>query len=423
MMDKTRQYLLLGIYMLLGLSIESKLNACTVFFGADSQHVLAGTNKSHTNLATQVAVYADQEGKYDRIYLGYHVSQGFQNVGGINEHGLWYDGADLPYRDDIKNHFFKPTMPGEIVEYILEHCKTVAEAKSIYEQYYTPHWQGHSMWGDASGKSMVTEFGDFDVEFIEPESSFQLMTNFYLLDTKNEKWMYCYRYSKAKEMLIAAEEEYTTDKFRSILDATHQVGIPPTVYSAIYDLKLRTITLFNFHDFEEAAVLSVDTLIAKGSAKYNMPELFSGITLDFPGNGDAINSDAILLEWRGDAPEYQVRVSSDSDFESVTFYSGAEINDSRTLPLAMISLFIPFGLFSVSYRKLLITRISLILFTLAIFLVSCLNPLFSPYEPSNHKHELLLENLETSTTYYWKVQSLVQDGIVNESLSRSFQVK
>lgn len=411
------------IYLLLNQLYGPALQACTIFFGADSQRVLAAANKSHDNLATQFAVYADEEGKFDRIYLGRRVPQGFQNAGGMNEHGLWYDGADLPERSDIANHHNKPSIQGELCEFTLEKCKTLAEVRTMYETYYSPHWQGHSMWGDATGKSMIIEYGNDDVVFLEDEQSFQVMTNFYLQDTENQKWKHCYRYSAATQMLLDADEEYTLPLFRSILDATHQVGIPPTLLSAIYNLKTRSITLYNFYNYDEAVVLDVDTLLQRGSEKYDIPEYFSGITLDWPENGEVVNSDAVLLEWRGDAQNYQVQLSTTPNFGNVlTFVTENDI-DSSGVTLALMTIFIPFGLLPILKRNSFPIRELIVMLMLAILLVGCLNPLFSPYESSNQKHELLIENLDALTTYYWKVQIEAESGIVNKSLTRSFQVE
>ena len=94
-----------------------------------------------------------------------------------------------------------------------------------------------------------------------------------------QKWKHCYRYSAATQMLLDADEEYTLPLFWSILDATHQVGIPPTLLSAIYDLKTRSITLYNFYNYDEAVVLDVDTLLQNGSGKYDIPEYFSHMRL------------------------------------------------------------------------------------------------------------------------------------------------
>jgi len=423
MINSTRLPGLFYITLVLNLLNGPALKACTIFFGADSQRVLAAANKSHDNLATQFAVYADEEGKFDRIYLGRRVPQGFQNAGGMNEHGLWYDGADLPERNDIANHYNKPSIQGELCEFTLEKCKTLAEVRTMYETYYSPHWQGHSMWGDATGKSMIIEYSNNDVVFLDDEQSFQVMTNFYLQDTENQKWKHCYRYSTATQMLLDAQGEYTPTLFRSILDETHQVGIPPTLLSAIYDLKARKISLYRFYNYDESIVLDVDTLLEKGSRKYDIPELFSGIALDSPENGELVDSDAVLLEWRGEASDYQVLLSIDPDFEDVLFYTAVDINDSSTRSLALLSIFLPFSLLSIPKRYSLLMRKMLVLLILTPLMFSCLNPLFSPYESSNQEHELLIENLDASTTYYWKIQTEVQSGIVNESLIRSFQVE
>ena len=159
--------------------------ACSVFNASRIDKVYAATNKDWNNPETRIRFYAPSEGKYGRVYFGYQIPEGFQNVGGMNDQGLWYDGASLPARSDIYNHFDKPTVKGELCEKALEECATVEEVIQMYEHYYTPHWQGHSMWADRFGNSVIIEYGEKDVVCIQKEQEIQVMTNFYLSDPEN----------------------------------------------------------------------------------------------------------------------------------------------------------------------------------------------------------------------------------------------
>ena len=120
--------------------LGNAVKACSVFTASRVDKVYAATNKDWNNIHTRIRFYAPSEGKYGRVYFGYQVSEGFQNVGGMNEHGLWYDGASLPSRSDICNHFNKPKVKGELCEKALEECATVDEVILLYKEFYTPHW-------------------------------------------------------------------------------------------------------------------------------------------------------------------------------------------------------------------------------------------------------------------------------------------
>ena len=123
------------------LNLPHTSNACTVFSAASNGNVLAATNKDCENLETRILFLPSADGKYGRVYFGYQVSGGFQNVGGMNDQGLWYDGASLPERSDIKNHYDKPTIKGELCEKALEECASVDEIIAMYETYFSPYWQ------------------------------------------------------------------------------------------------------------------------------------------------------------------------------------------------------------------------------------------------------------------------------------------
>ena len=69
------------------------------------------------------------------------------------------DIASLPNCSDIKNYNNKPVIQGELCEKALEECSAVEEVITLYKYYYTPHWQGHSMWADKNGNSVIFELG------------------------------------------------------------------------------------------------------------------------------------------------------------------------------------------------------------------------------------------------------------------------
>ncbi|MHA1776386.1 MAG: hypothetical protein ACTSWC_06400, partial [Promethearchaeota archaeon] len=57
--------------------------ACTVFSAANNGNTLAATNKDCENIETRILFLPSSDGKYGRVYFGYQVTDGFQNVGGM----------------------------------------------------------------------------------------------------------------------------------------------------------------------------------------------------------------------------------------------------------------------------------------------------------------------------------------------------
>jgi len=394
--------------------------ACTVISAAQGDVVLAAANKDWENINTRIFFMPSSDGKYGRVYFGYQVSQGFQNSGGMNDQGLWYDGASLPERSDIENHYNKPTVEGELCEKALEECASVDEVIEMYTKYYSPHWQGHSMWADKYGDSVIMEYGEKDVIFIRKHSDYQVMTNFYISDSTNARWYNCYRFNTV-EYMLKNTDEISIDLFRSTLDAVHAEGMMTTVYSNIYDLKNGEIYVFNFHNYNEFVKLNLDEQFKKGEQYLKLPELFNEVKLRYPISGEIVDYSSIDFEWDGDADNYLLYYSTNPNFidcEPIVIGANQLIKyaDIRFFSVLLIILLI--GSLRLSKRK--ITAV-IICFATVSFIISCdITALTSPYSPSKIKHNQAVDNLQPNTLYYWKVVTIVENDISNESIVQTF---
>lgn len=394
--------------------------ACTVFSASQGDVILAAANKDWDNINTRILFLPASDGKYGRVYFGYQVSQGFQNSGGMNDQGLWYDGASLPERTDIKNHYNKPTVKGELCEKALEECASVDEVIQMYTKYYSPHWQGHSMWADKYGNSVIIEYGEKDVVFIRKHSDYQVMTNFYVSDTTNARWYNCYCFNTAEYMLKNGND-ISLDLFRSTLDAVHAEGLMPTVYSNIYDLKNGDIYVFNFHNYNEFVKLNLEEQFKKGEQYFKLPQLFNEVKLHSPVSGEIVAYSSINFEWYGDGDNYLLYYSTNPNFtdcEPIVIEANQLIKyaDMGFFPILLIIILIG----SLGLRKSKITAVIIGLATVCLF-VSCDIPtITSPYSPSEIKHSQTVENLQPNTLYYWKVVTIIENGINSESIVQTF---
>ncbi len=382
--------------------------------------VLAAANKDWDNINTRIFFMPSSEGKYGRVYFGYQVSQGFQNSGGMNDQGLWYDGASLPERSDIENHYNKPTIKGELCEKALEECATVEEVIEMYTKYYSPHWQGHSMWADKYGNSVIIEYGERDVVFIQKHSDYQVMTNFYILDSTNARWYNCYRFNTA-EYMLKNTDEISIDLFRSTLDAVHAEGMMTTVYSNIYDLKNGEIYVFNFHNYNEFVKLNLEEQFKKGEQYLKLPQLFNEVNLCSPISGETVNSSSVNFEWNGDADNYLLYYSTNPNFTDCEPITIRTNQLTKYADMSFISiLLIIFLIGSVGIRKRNITAVIICLAMVCLFFSCDIAALTSPYSPSEIKHSQTVENLQPNTLYYWKVVTTVENGINSESTVQTF---
>jgi hypothetical protein len=376
---------------------------CTVLYATDGTRVLAATNKDWNNLNTAIRVMPTSEGKFGRIYFGYNIPEGFQNVGGVNEYGLWYDGASLPGRSDIANHYNKPEYNGELCEKALEECQTVEEVIGMYSQYYSPHWQGHIMWGDKYGNSVVIEFGEKDVCFIYRKESFQLMTNHYLLDSINTRWVKCRRYETAKNML-GGYNNISVDKLVKVLNAVHQNGFTPTLFSNVYDLTNGIVYIYNYHRYTEVVKIDIAALLNWGDQNIHLPGLFHQVELNDPVNGSQVNYENSTLSWSGEPGLYRVMYSRDPDFDDCIIIDEYEKYQGKSNTFYPGLLLAPLMLCVFSRKNFRqIQNVFLVVTSIILISVSCTKTFLNPYPDSEYKHSVEIQDLEPETTYYWKV--------------------
>jgi hypothetical protein len=414
---------LIVLFAVLNISylIIQPINACTVFNAFRNGKMFAATNKDWNNTNTRILFIPPSDGKYGRVYFGYQIPEGFQNVGGMNEHGLWYDGASLPTRSDIKNHYNKPTVKGELCEKALEECTTIEEVIDMYKTYYTPHWQGHSMWADKSGNSVIIEFGEKDVVFIDKQKDLQIMTNFYISDEKNHRWYNCRRYKTVDHMLNQIQD-ISIESFTSILDAVHRNGFTPTVFSNIYDLKNGDIYIYYYHNFQEVVKLNIHEELDKGEQYLNMPELFNGIKLLSPEIDKKNNPQSITFFWKGNADFYELYYSRNPGFEDcipieISSISASSNKNTILYSTLMGSLLV----MGISVRKRSIIRALPNLLLIITLCIGCTKIFVSPNISSNIEHHYTVNNLTPNTQYYWKIVALGESGINSESSVRTFK--
>ncbi|MCD6204347.1 MAG: hypothetical protein J7L22_01660 [Candidatus Marinimicrobia bacterium] len=394
------------------------LAACTILAVTGANGTIAASNKDWNNTATRLKIYGSSDGKYGRVYFGYQIPEGFQNAEGVNDQGLWYSGASLPERNDIYNHYQKPTVPGELCEKALAECASVDEVIELYKTYFTPHWQGHSMWVDRNGHSVIIEYGERDVVFVFPDQCYQVMTNFYLSDSLNRRWYNCYRYNAADEMLKTIDVPNHIS-IQNILDTVHQEGLFPTVSSNIYNLSTGELNIYYFHNYSEYITLNIYELIAAGDRIINLPEQFNNIEILSPRDGQDVTKSSICLEWKGNAKTYDVYCSKSEMFINCEpiHYTAPALASVRIDLSLMFFIFVSLGW----KLKRNMSIKAIFVFVIVFFIVSCdFGIVDSPIEDSKIYHNLIIDNLEAGSLYFWQITAPMADGIVNSSVIHYF---
>jgi hypothetical protein len=240
--------------------------SCTVFYAYDGQVALGGNNEDYQIPFTKVWFLPPEEGKHGRVYFGF---ANFIWSGGMNDQGLFFDalGVDQPVKVPRNG---KPVYQGTLADKAMAECATVECVVQLFADYNTlwDTWYHQFMFGDATGDSAIIE----PLTVLRKEGQYQVATNFYQSKTGPGHYA-CHRYKTAVEMLKNADA-ISVDLFREILDAVHQEGENPTLYSNVYDLKQRIVYLYYFHDYDHVVTLDLDKELAKGKHSYDLPSLF-----------------------------------------------------------------------------------------------------------------------------------------------------
>jgi penicillin V acylase-like amidase (Ntn superfamily) len=258
------------------LLLETVVCGCTGFCVSQGETVLVGNNEDWRNRKTKLWYEPASEGTHGRVFFGF---DNFYPQGGMNEKGLCFDGfATAPKKVTKSRH--KPDFKGDnLLDAIMSQCATVEEVLREFDKYNLESMSRAMLFfADATGDAAIIE-GD---EVIRKEGSYQVVTNFYQSEVKREDVL-CRRYNAADRML-AATDDVTIELCKQILDATHQEGRNPTVYSNIYDAKMRLVYLYHLHDFENVVVIDLAEELKKGRRRMDLPALFAKTAAGGPEN-------------------------------------------------------------------------------------------------------------------------------------------
>jgi uncharacterized protein (TIGR03435 family) len=254
-----------GISICAAIAIAERVaQACTAFCAIAKDQVLVGNNEDWTNPRTKLWFIPAASGSYGRMYVGF---DDLYPQGGMNERGLWFDGfAALPIKVEESG---LPRFDGNLVDKAMAECTTVEEVVRLFSQYDRRFLsEGILMFADATGDAASIEAN----AIVRKSGPHFVQTNFH--QSRGPAGGSVRRFTTATSMLDAAGGAVSVDLFRRILDATHQSGGSPTLYSNIYDLRARTMLLYYFHDYEHPVRFDLTQELKKGAHVLDIPALF-----------------------------------------------------------------------------------------------------------------------------------------------------
>jgi uncharacterized protein with HEPN domain len=259
------------LLIILGLAINDLSFGCTIFTSSSSTAVFAGNNEDMCTTNTEIHLIPSGKGGYGRIFWGFIGDENYQ--GGMNEHGLFFDGAGIP-EISITTSNNLPEFEGRyVMETILEKCATVDEAIDILKKYSLSHLQySHNLIADATGDAAIIEWGNTGLKIIRKgDKDYLIATNFNICESSNAR-NECQRYNIAENIL--STEAPSIKSFEKALSLTQQEGPFCTVYSNICDLKNKKVYLYNFHNFAINSEIDLIDELKKGEKKYRIRDFF-----------------------------------------------------------------------------------------------------------------------------------------------------
>jgi len=264
----TRQRLLI---LALIVAISQSSHACTIVMASKDGVVLAGNNEDWKDPFTSIWFIPASDREYGRVCFGF--GNGMQNPqGGMNEHGVFIDANALS-PTGWKAEEGKSAFLGHLMDHILAHCANVEDAIAFFEKYNHPALERAKFpIADASGASIVVEWGQGKLQIIRNSDWYQISTNFVQANFKPENYP-CNRY-KLADQIFKKSDKLTIDVIREILSATHAEGDYPTNYSNICDLKNGIVYLYNFHNFEQVVTFDLKEELKKGKRVQEISSLF-----------------------------------------------------------------------------------------------------------------------------------------------------
>lgn len=246
-------------------SVVSELDprqSCTIIYASDGNIALAGNNEDWTSPFGTIWFIPAEQGKNGRVYFGWKSHGRIIVQGGMNDQGLFWDGATAEHVE-VPSDSSKPRYYTDLIFKATEECSTVEDVLKLFDRYDKGGtWNGHYLIGDRFGNSAIIE----PLTVIRKTSNHQIITNFLQSKIKPEN-IKDSRYRLA-ENIFKQQDSLSVNLFRKILNAVHweeySGSMTVTLYSYICDLKKGDVYVYHFHNFEDVVKINLQEELKKG---------------------------------------------------------------------------------------------------------------------------------------------------------------
>ena len=212
------------LFLVLSFSISGNNSyACSVLYYIDkiTGKIYVANNEDYWyDVKSYIQIEPGSKNKLARLWYGWdNFAQG-----GINEAGLFFDGAVTPDQK-VPENYNKPE--GNLGDEILSKCKTVKEAIALLEVKKIVLSNAHMMLGDSTGYAVVLEWIDGERKIHPIQDNMLIMTNFLLSDPSAGNHP-CPRFNAIESSLKKLTKENDTLNLLMVGNTLAQAVQPPT---------------------------------------------------------------------------------------------------------------------------------------------------------------------------------------------------
>jgi len=255
---------------------------CTVIAVKGSGGLLVGNNEDASpEYPTKVWFLQPEAGPYGYLIFGF--ADGFAQ-GGLNDQGLVV-GWTAGYETDWSSMPDKPNYPDNLTEKMLAECASVDEALVIFRHYNVDGLQyARCMLADKE-KSAIILWQNGSLRIIPWDGRKQILG---------------YGEGRA-EPRLARSSAITVPELQSVMTRCIQRRPARTLYSVVYDLENRVVTVFNvYHQSRRrrsrmpAVQMNLIKELEKGNHFYDLPDLAA--QMEAPPRKDGRTIRAIAMD-------------------------------------------------------------------------------------------------------------------------------
>jgi hypothetical protein len=174
---------------------------------------------------------------------------------GVNEHGLVVGMAAVP-PGGMRPDPAKETIDSlTVIRKMLDHARGVDEAVALLGSYNIDMGSGppiHYLIADPSGRAVLVEFYQGQMEVIPSQTAWHLATNFLRASAGDSPQGRCWRYDTISQRLTEAEGQITAQEAMSLLADVSQAS---TQWSVIYGMNTGDINVAMGRGYQDVHTL------------------------------------------------------------------------------------------------------------------------------------------------------------------------